>query len=60
MNEINRIKQIAQKESKAHPRLANDILESARLVLGEIADGESAHHELELFENHVQELKEGS
>ena len=57
MNEINQIKRIARTESKAHPHLAKEIMESARLALGEIADGESAHHELELFEDHIQELK---
>jgi hypothetical protein len=58
MYEIQLIKQIALKEAKAHPHLANDIWESARLALGEIADGESAAHELELFEDHINELKE--
>ena len=60
MNEIQQIKQIAQKEAKANPKLAKDIMESARLALGEIADGESPHHELELFEDHIAELKASS
>ena len=57
MNEINQIKQIARKEAAANPKLANSIWESARLALGEIADGESPAHELELFEDHIEELK---
>lgn len=60
MNEINQIKRIALREAKANPKLANEIWESARLALAEIADGESAHHELELFEDHIKELKETS
>jgi hypothetical protein len=59
MYEIQLIKQIALKESKAHPHLASAIMESARMSLGEIADGESAAHELELFEDHIEELKGG-
>jgi len=59
MNPIDQIKQTAQREAKAYPKLANDIWESARLALGEIADGESPAHELELFEDHIRELKEG-
>ena len=58
MYEIQRIKQLALKESKARPELASEILESARLALGEIAAGESPHHELELFEDRLKELKE--
>jgi hypothetical protein len=58
MHEIQLIKHIAQREAKANPKLANDIWESARLALGEIADGESPAHELELFENRLRELKE--
>ncbi len=58
MYEIQRIKQVALKEAKAHPELANEILESARLALCEIAAGESPHHELELFLGRLDELKE--
>ena len=58
MDEINQIKRIARTEAQANPKLAHDIMESARLALGEIADGESAHHELELFEDHIQRLKD--
>jgi hypothetical protein len=56
MYEIQLIQQIARKEAKEHPALANDIMESARLALSEIAAGESPAHELELFEDHIQEL----
>ncbi len=58
MNEINQIKQTAQREAKANPKLAEQILDAARLALSEIADGESPHHELELFEDQIKELKE--
>ena len=57
MNPIDQIRQLARKEASANPKLANQIMESARLALGEIADGESPAHELELFENHIRELK---
>jgi hypothetical protein len=56
MYEIQLIQQIARKEAKANPKLANDIMESARLALSEIAAGESPAHELELFEDHIEEL----
>ena len=56
MYEIQRIQQIAQQKAKEHPELANEILESARMSLTEIAAGESPHHELELFESHIKEL----
>ena len=56
-SEIDQIKQIARKEAKANPQLANSIMESARMSLGEIAAGESAANELELFEGHIEELK---
>ena len=58
MVEIQRIQKIARKEAKEHPELANKIIESARLALAEIAAGESPAHELELFEDHIEELKE--
>jgi hypothetical protein len=58
MVEIQLIPQIAQKESRANPKLANQIMESARLALSEIAAGESPAHELELFKDHIRELKE--
>ncbi len=57
MYEIQRIKQVALKEAKAHPKLAASIMESARLALCEIAAGESPAHELELFEDRLKELK---
>jgi len=60
MNEINQIKAIARTEAKACPKLATEIWESARMALGEIADGESPAHELELFEAQIRELKEAS
>ena len=60
MYEIQRIQQIARREVKEHPELANAIMESARMSLSEIADGESPHHELELFESHIEELKEAT
>ncbi len=60
MYEIQLIKHIALKEAKAHPKLSKEILESARLALSEIAAGESPHHELELFKDHLEELKEAS
>ena len=58
MHEIQLIPQIARKEAKANPKLANQIMESARLALSEIAAGESPAHELELFEDQLRELKE--
>lgn len=60
MYEIDQIRQVARKEAKASPKLANQIMESARLALSEIADGESPAHELELFEDHIAELKEAT
>ncbi len=60
MYEIQRIQQIARQKAKEHPELANEIMESARLALTEIAAGESPAHELELFEDHIRELKEES
>ena len=55
MYEIQLIKQIALREAKENPKLADAILESARMSLGEIAAGESPHHELELFKSHIEE-----
>lgn len=60
MNPIDQIKQTARKEAKANPGIANDIWESARLALSEIADGESPAHELELFEDHLRVLTEAT
>jgi hypothetical protein len=60
MNPIDQIKQIARREARARPRLANDIMESARPAPGEIADSESPAHEPELFDDQLRDLKEGS
>ena len=57
MYEIQRIQQIAHQEAQENPHLATAIMESARMSLSEIAAGESPHHELELFESHIEELK---
>jgi len=57
-NVIQQIKRTAVAEAKANPRLANDIWESARLALGEIAAGESPQNEYELFLNDLEEMKQ--
>ena len=54
MDIIQQIKRTAATEAKANPKIANDIWESARMSLGESADGESPAHELELFLGHLE------
>jgi len=57
MYEIQKIKQTALREAKAHPQLAASIMDSARTSLGRIASGESPRHELECFLGRLDELK---
>jgi len=57
MNETNQIREIAKKAIEDHPELTKHIKTAADLALSEIAEGESAPHELELFEQYMDELK---
>lgn len=54
---INRLQELARQAVRAHPDLTMDILESMQLTASEIGDGGSPEHELELYENHLNELK---
>ena len=56
MTENQRIEQIARREIQEHPELRGPIIEAAQLALSEIEDGASPHHEMELFEDYIEEL----
>jgi hypothetical protein len=50
----------ARKAIAACPDKRSDIVELYRLAMDEIADGESAAHEYELFMDSINEIKQGS
>jgi len=54
---ITRLQEIARQALRDRPDLTSDILESMQLTVSEIEDGQSPEHELELFINHLNELK---
>jgi hypothetical protein len=54
---ISRLQEIARQALRDRPDLTMDILESMQLTASEIAEEGSPEHELELFENHLNELK---
>jgi len=54
---IARLQDIARQALRDRPDLTMDILESMQLTASEIEDGGSPEHELELFQNHLNELK---
>ena len=54
---IARLQDIARQALRDRPDLTMDILGSMQLTASEIAEGESPEHELELFQNHLNELK---
>jgi len=54
---ITRLQEIARQALRDRPDLTPDILESMQLTVSEIEDGQSPEHELELFINHLNELK---
>lgn len=54
---ISRLQEMARQALCDRPDLTMDILESMQLTASEISLGESPEHELELFENHLNELK---
>jgi hypothetical protein len=54
---IARLQNLARQAVRDRPDLTMDILESMQLTASEIAEGESPEHELELFQNHLNELK---
>ena len=54
---ISRLQDLARQALRDRPDLTMDILGSMQLTASEIAEGESPEHELELFQNHLNELK---
>jgi len=54
---IARLQNLARQALRDRPDLTMDILGSMQLTVSEIAEGESPEHELELFQNHLNELK---
>jgi hypothetical protein len=54
---ISRLQDMARQALRDRPDLTMDILESMQMTASEIEDGGSPEHELELFENHLNELK---
>ena len=57
MNEILNVIAVAHAAIQESPELKASIVDAMEWTIMEIEEGESASHELELFEGHIQELK---